>query len=185
MANNFTCDKYSRVKVLYDYDYTDEHDNTPVFMRTDEIFFLLNSDIEEWWQVCRPDSPDKHFYVPSAYVTVLQDVSSRVLNAKANTNMNENRQSGGNTNMEQVNGQSEKISDKTIYANVSPVVSDNSVHVQYHGHLQRPTNLTIQTEDDYVNLEEFRKQAGLPTPDQSPLDSGDKVYKLVSDQNLV
>lgn len=177
MAANFTCDKFPRVKVLYDYDYTDEVDDTPVFMRVDEIFYLLNSDVDDWWQVCRPDSPEKQFYVPSTYVAVLGDVNDRISEEnylKTKTSLNESKGSKGNANMENTNGQVEA---EKIYANVSPVVTDDSIQVQYHQHFQRPAHLSISTDDDYVNLEDFRKQAGIPsiTPDSSPLDSADKV----------
>lgn len=177
MANNFTSDKFPRVKVLYDYDYTDEIDNSQVYMRVDEIFYLLNNDEEEWWQVCRPDSPNDHFYVPSTYVTVLENVNNGSADESEckKTDLNESKNSQGNISMDSFKSHSD-ITDETIYANVNTSVQDGSFRVQYHEHFKRPSDLNIQTEDDYVNLDKWREQAGLsPVNNNSSPNHVDKV----------
>lgn len=165
-AANFTADNFPRVKVLYDYDYQDDMAEKRVWMEVGEVFYLLNSDQEEWWQVCRPDSPKSPFYVPSTYVEVLSNVSGTSHQVQVGNNVNIQTHSILNDTvrknmMSTFKGIScdEEDSDYVNAPDMEEVNSDTKdIKVQY---ISRPSNLEV--EDDYVNLEQFRELAGMPT----------------------
>lgn len=173
-ATNFTADSYRRVKVLYDYDYIDDTDHCKVWMNIDEIFYLLNSDGNDWWQVCRPDSPEDPFYVPSAYVTVLSDVSGTSRSIQQHVDNNINIQTNsilGNTveksMLSSFKTQSvESVGEGSEYINTVPKKefgNSDSKEIKVQSiskYAKRPTDLVA--EDDYVNLDQYRDQAGLP-----------------------
>ena len=181
-ATNFTADNFRRVKVLYDYNYQDDDAKTEVWMRTDEIFYLLNSDEKEWWEVCRPDSPENHFYVPSTYVEILSNVSGSSnsqqlghvrnnIHIKTHSILNETVR---NNMMSTFKG-SVDSDEESDYVNVNapqstePGNSDSKsqdIKVQYFtSNVNRPTELSV--DDDYVNLEQFREAAGIPSVNSS------------------
>jgi hypothetical protein len=174
---NFTADNYARVKVLYDYDYEDDHDNKKIVMREDEIFYLLNSDAADWWEVCRPDSPENHFYVPSTYVEVLSNISGSSVSqqqehvdSKINIQTHsllENAVKSVQNNFSTFKGSNDKMSDdedNSIYMNtdVKCDPENKSFRVQViHAKTKRPSQLSM--DDDYVNLEDFRQESGIPS----------------------
>ena len=178
-AQNFTHDKFPRVKVLYDYTYTDDEDHE-IVMRTDEVYFLMNSDGKDWWNVCRPDSPESPFYVPSTYVEILPDVKdssdqgyspiSKLAyfeNGGLIDKQSSDRHSGVSVNKMEEDIYVNTVVDTDSNANIQNENNKTSIHVQYIGKSNlpsRPSDLDVRDEDDYVNLEQYRAQAGIQPP---------------------
>ncbi|KAL4222273.1 Rho GTPase-activating protein 27 [Mactra antiquata] len=209
-CTNFTADNYPRVKVLYNYDYEDELDKTRVWMKEDEIFYLLNSDGGEWWQVCRPDSPQSPFYVPSTYVEVISNISGK---SGLNDSYTQSQQSVEHVDKNSVNnrfsfesmethngvrkmstfkGSTDSDDNDSDYVNApAKIVNDPKVtNVQYiPNDAKRPADSSV--DEDYVNLESFREKSGLPklncsysTPNLQPQASDEGNYANLQELGL-
>ncbi|XP_052246078.1 rho GTPase-activating protein 12-like isoform X3 [Dreissena polymorpha] len=187
-ALNFTHDKFPRVKVLYAYQYEDDH-KEQIHMEEGEIFYLLNSDSKEWFCVCRPDSPESEFYVPSAYVEVLASVrdgylpqskvdqsnNTGVIELRLNKEISISGQvESGSTNSKQ----NMDDDDDDDYMNVESHALKSNVGVSsFKGqtletNANRPPSLDGDADDDYVNLADYREKAGL-TSDGSTIPVND------------
>ncbi|XP_052811322.1 rho GTPase-activating protein 12-like isoform X8 [Mya arenaria] len=192
----FTEDQFRRVTVLYDYDYTDDF-NDEVHMRAGETYYLLNTEGKEWWHVCRPDSPESPFYVPSTYVEVLGEVSTSARDGYSPVSRIACKENNGDVDSKRLSNASgvsaatlEKSSknmesDSEDYENVVKKV-DPSLYGQENDNpssfkvndvgntntANRPTNLNMVEEDTYVNLADYREQAGI-TPSEGLVTQAD------------
>ncbi|XP_052091881.1 rho GTPase-activating protein 12-like isoform X5 [Mytilus californianus] len=189
----------TRLKALYDYSYKDDDGHMITMKRGDEYHLISKSG--DWWEVVRDsgNANELTFYVPAAYVQVLDDDYTH---SPRSNNSNESYTDNNNEKTEQINiisvtgsknvktdmaytGSSDyinsgevgitfgkgkssfkKISDSGIPSATIPAVSSVAV----------PFRRSFSDEGDYVNLDNYRTEAGIHVTEKNDGEATDSDY---------
>ncbi|VDI30708.1 Rho GTPase-activating protein 12/27 [Mytilus galloprovincialis] len=188
----------TRLKALYDYSYKDDDGHMITMKQGDEYHLISKSG--DWWEVVRDsgNANELTFYVPAAYVQELDDDT----HSPRSNHSNESCSDNNNEKIEQVNiisvtgsknvktdmaytGSSDyinsgevgitfgkgkssfkKISDPGIPSATIPAVSSVTV----------PFRRSFSDEGDYVNLDNYRTEAGIGDTDKNDGEATDSDY---------
>ncbi|KAK6166651.1 hypothetical protein SNE40_023294 [Patella caerulea] len=163
---------YRRVKVLYDYSYTDSDIEEDVAMHTGEEFFLIQETNDEWWEVCRKKDSIP-FFVPAQYVEIIDNVSvtDENSNKEAIKNVPSNNQDQGVNKASQEPSNIPSSTKEVIYANLDEYRAKANIP-------QPPAKLELADNDgpsgEYANLAFIQSSIHPPSVEQ-----GDYLHVLL------
>lgn len=172
------------VKVLYDYTYSE--DNGKVEIKQGDIYRLIEKTNTEWWEVYDPTEYDgESFFVPAQYVEIVPEKSpwkalsdlDKVLTFGEDDGDVSDSESPINDPESPVNDPESPINDPESPINdpktcIPETESKKNITASNNATTQMDVRIdmnalpkTVNSSDDgeYVNLDEFRKTAGITT----------------------
>uniref|UniRef100_A0A0B7A6W8 Rho GTPase-activating protein 12 n=1 Tax=Arion vulgaris TaxID=1028688 RepID=A0A0B7A6W8_9EUPU len=171
------------VKVLFDYKYSDE--NGQIQIKAGDIYRLVEKTNSEWWQVYDPsDENGECFFVPAQYVKIVSEKSPW----KALSDLDKLLAFGGdsdkpnnNTDTEEVVEYSNELDLRQLNNVVSQADPQEDLIIRTVEYVNVPSEANrIIDEGEYVNLDQFRDLAGLPSVSQT---SQPSVPTIASEQS--
>lgn len=164
-------DEVDEVEVLFDYSYSD--DQGLIKINEGDVYRLLAKTNSEWWHVCSldktpPSTEDDGFFVPAQYVKVIQ---KKVRGDREVDN--------AISSLDDVLGEEEENPQNNVNTSVGPAVFPSGGRSQNEGGTpasQRPPSIngmgkTIDTDGDYVNLDQYRADAKISSLDNQNISS--------------
>ncbi|XP_070210293.1 rho GTPase-activating protein 12-like isoform X3 [Littorina saxatilis] len=156
-----------KVMVLYNYSYSD--DQGPVEIEEGDVYRLVERTNSEWWHVCpldaknSPSTEDDGFFVPAQYVRLIE--KTRDFEAETESAI---------SSLDDVLEGEDGAEGRTKYANTSvgqralqgrgQPPQEGSVQSSGSSPSINGMGKNIDTEGDYVNLDQYRAVANIPKP---------------------
>lgn len=153
--------------VLYNYSYSD--DQGPVEIEEGDVYRLVERTNSEWWHVCpldaknSPSTEDDGFFVPAQYVRLIE--KTRDFEAETESAI---------SSLDDVLEGEDGAEGRTKYANTSvgqralqgrgQPPQEGSVQSSGSSPSINGMGKNIDTEGDYVNLDQYRAVANIPKP---------------------
>ncbi|XP_063422294.1 rho GTPase-activating protein 12-like isoform X5 [Mytilus trossulus] len=188
----------TRLKALYDYSYKDDDGHMISMKQGDEYHLISKSG--DWWEVVRDsgNANELTFYVPAAYVQELDDDTHSPRSNHSNQSCSDNN----NEKIEQVNiisvTGSKNVKTDMAYTGSSDYINSGEVGITFgkgkssfkkisdpgipSATIPAVTSVTVpfrrsfSDEGDYVNLDNYRTEAGIGDTDKNDGEATDSDY---------
>lgn len=162
------------VRALYDYSYIND-EGQKIEMKAYEKYELVDSTTQEWWQVRR--GHNELFYVPANYIEKVSNNGNKKDDRNKPVAESQGQRSAGEQSPmvtfhpvpETQPVSSGDDGDENIYVNSQDLASESEhvpgvktvIQITSTGSASKITQEPTEDSGDYVNLEEYRKNAGI------------------------
>ncbi|CAC5379720.1 ARHGAP12_27 [Mytilus coruscus] len=189
----------TRLKALYDYSYKDDDGHMITMKQGDEYHLISKSG--DWWEVVRDsgNANELTFYVPAAYVQVLDDDYTH---SPRSNHSNESYTDNNNEKTEQINiisvTGSKNVKTDMAYTGSSDYINSGEVGITFGkgkssfkkisdsgipsatipaaSSVAVPFRRSFSDEGDYVNLDNYRTEAGIHVTEKNDGEATDSDY---------